>query len=215
MRLDTLFMWVMIVISFIVFGPLHHTQSVQGNTLPSDDWTIILQAAQTNYGLENQLVFSGTITTANVARIEAQLYHSDGSIKTIVLTSKGGDIAAAMELGFLIKSHHMNTEAKDYCVSACTIVFVSGERRSIPDGDRILGFHAPQFGGDPNNPADPAPLIQFYEDYGVTPDFATRAIRDQRPWYPDQDTLIHAHVITHIVIYVGNGLIYTPVFPIM
>jgi hypothetical protein len=87
------------------------------------------------------IVLKGGICPGDDAKFVAFLATVDPSIRTIKLTSGGGNGQAAQAMG-----------SKDRCASACTHIFASGVKRyyagagSIvtgPDSTRGLGYHYP------------------------------------------------------------------------
>mgnify|MGYP003116909706 CR=1 FL=1 len=67
-------------------------------------------------------------------------YLAENNIKTLRLTSKGGQQGASLDIKNLVLEHELNTEAKDECSSACSIIFVAGQKRKLI-GKAKLGFH--------------------------------------------------------------------------
>ena len=62
------------------------------------------------------------------------------NVDSIVLDSVGGLLYEGSELSVLILTNSLNTYTSKGCSSACTIAFISGNRRYISKGAR-LGFH--------------------------------------------------------------------------
>ena len=62
------------------------------------------------------------------------------NVDSIVLDSGGGLLYEGAELSVLILTNSLNTYTNKGCLSACTIAFISGNRRYISKGAR-LGFH--------------------------------------------------------------------------
>ena len=62
------------------------------------------------------------------------------NIKTIQLNSLGGIIEAAVYMGDIIIDFELNTHVIGECASACTIIFLAGEKRTVQKGS-WLGFH--------------------------------------------------------------------------
>ena len=68
------------------------------------------------------------------------LLKQHSGIKTLVLDSQGGFIAAAKYFADIIIDYELNTNVDGTCESACTIIFLAGEIRTIERGS-WLGFH--------------------------------------------------------------------------
>lgn len=78
------------------------------------------------------------ITFDDVKVFEQYLDKND--IKTLRLTSKGGQQGAMLDIKDLVLKHKLDTEAKGECESACSIIFIAGQKRSVI-GKAKLGFH--------------------------------------------------------------------------
>ena len=89
---------------------------------------------------ENHLKISGRIFLEDGKKfIEAAL---SSKASAVVLASPGGSIRGAIEIGNSIKLFRIKTivENSDYCVSACGLIWLAGERRLIAPYARV-GFH--------------------------------------------------------------------------
>lgn len=138
------------------------------------------------------------------------------------LTSDGGDILAAYPMADVIIDYGLNTHVVGDCVSACTIVFLAGEVRTMQRGSR-LGFHQTSweaenmavFYGDWrqdfgwNDEFDFAAWVyqdavndvlvelRYVLERGVDPEFAIKALnaKPDDMWYPRRAELEEAGVI--------------------
>jgi hypothetical protein len=108
-----------------------------------------------------------------------------GSIRGVVLHSRGGFVHAAGEIGRLIRENGLLTvvdASRFTCVSACTIVFAAGAGRVylnagnvaegiFPHAGRGLGFHegSSSLSRDANgySGAGTAHVIAFFYEFGV------------------------------------------------
>lgn len=79
------------------------------------------------------------ITWEDVDELDA-LLKSEQSIKEIELNSAGGDVEAAFYMADLIIDYELNTNVKGTCESACTLMLLAGERRTVERGSWV-GFH--------------------------------------------------------------------------
>ena len=79
------------------------------------------------------------ITWEDVDELDA-LLKSEKSIKEIELNSAGGDVEAAFYMADLIIDYELNTNVKGTCESACTLMLLAGERRTVERGSWV-GFH--------------------------------------------------------------------------
>ena len=76
-------------------------------------------------------------------------------IKSVYITSWGGQIDAAIEIGDIIIDYELNTHAVEICFSACPLAFLGGEKRTLQRGDKI-GFHQGTW--------DAASIEEYYDD---------------------------------------------------
>ena len=79
------------------------------------------------------------ITWEDVDELDA-LLKSEQSIKKIELNSAGGDVEAAFYMADLIIDYELDTNVKGTCESACTLMLLAGERRTVERGSWV-GFH--------------------------------------------------------------------------
>ena len=79
------------------------------------------------------------ITWGDVDELDA-LLKSEQSIKEIELNSVGGDVEAAFYMADLIIDYELDTNVNGTCESACTLMLLAGERRTVERGSWV-GFH--------------------------------------------------------------------------
>ena len=91
------------------------------------------------------------ITWEDVDELDA-LLKSEQSIKEIELNSAGGDVEAAFYMADLIIDYELDTNVNGTCESACTLMLLAGERRTVERGSWV-GFHQSYWD---------APYIQSY-----------------------------------------------------
>ena len=83
-------------------------------------------------------------------------------IRTIRLTSPGGERAASIDIADIIMSKKLNTEASGNCLSGCTRLFIAGKKRTLlPEAK--LGFHSHSF---------------YFEDFESTVQFADKYFKE-------------------------------------
>ena len=68
------------------------------------------------------------------------LLESDRPIERVLLHSEGGLVMAARSIADLIIEHRLDTHVEGQCFSACALIFLAGDDRSLADG-ASLGFH--------------------------------------------------------------------------
>jgi hypothetical protein len=87
----------------------------------------------------------------------------------VFLDNKGGDVAAAIKIGRIIRRYNGQTHINDFdkCLSACALIFISGKSRFM-DARGELGFRAP-----PNiqPPLHLSAIIEFVFDMSVSQRF--------------------------------------------
>ena len=147
------------------------------------------------------------------------------NIKTITLTSWGGIIFAAVEMADIIIDFELDTHVKEICFSACPLLLVGGETRTLERGSKI-GFHRSSWDSDSmksfyedketreiygwKNEFDFSSWVyddsqeeiysqfKYYLERGVSPSFVieTMKARSEDGWYPRRKDLLKANVIT-------------------
>lgn len=114
-------------------------------------FTFLSIAAMTNGGAMtmradgDQAILTGRLVPSDGDQFAA-LLQAHPSIATVVLwNSPGGSAAANAALTGLIQTHKLNTAVAGFCISACAMVFLSGNERNFSDGESLdttsLGFH--------------------------------------------------------------------------
>ena len=147
------------------------------------------------------------------------------NIKTIHLTSWGGLISTAVEMADIIIDFELDTHVKEICFSACPLLLVGGEQRTLERGSKI-GFHRSSWESDSmksfyedketreiygwKNEFDFSSWVyddsqeeiysqfKYYLERGVSPSFVieTMKARSEDGWYPRRKDLLEANVIT-------------------
>jgi ATP-dependent protease ClpP protease subunit len=100
---------------------------------------------------EFRISITGAITVETAARFEKALARWDQKERLFVkLSSPGGDIAAAMKIGGIIRSSrgHTLVEGNATCASACVLVFGAGLSRIVFPG-AMIGIHRPALAAVP------------------------------------------------------------------
>jgi hypothetical protein len=140
---------------------------------------------------------SGQIVEGAADRLDSLLTQHPG-VKRIHLTSEGGLAYEGAKLGDVIARHRLATYVPDYCMSACTLVFVRGVERLLLRGAR-LGFHAPyEIGSSGDIAVDSSGERAEYIAAGVDTAFVDAALKiaSSDIWIPEPEILIHARVAT-------------------
>lgn len=76
-----------------------------------------------------------------------KLLRDNPNIKFLELNSDGGVGPAALEMAVVVKDSGLDTLVTENCVSACTLIFLAGENRTLARGAR-LGFHSGSWARD-------------------------------------------------------------------
>ena len=147
------------------------------------------------------------------------------NINTIHLTSWGGLISAAVEMADIIIDFELDTHVKEICFSACNILLIGGETRTLERGSKI-GFHRTYWSSNSmrsyyedketreryewenkfdfsswvydESQEDIYSQFKYYLERGVSPSFVieTMKARSDDGWYPRRKELLKANVIT-------------------
>ena len=78
--------------------------------------------------------------TQEDAEVLLEKLKKNPNIKRIILTSWGGLISPAVEMADIIIDFELDTHVKEICFSACSILLIAGETRTLERGSKI-GFH--------------------------------------------------------------------------
>lgn len=103
---------------------------------------------------DHYIVLKGGICPGDDKKFQTFLTTVDKSIRTITLTSGGGNGEAAQAMGVIIREGGYNTyvDASNKCASACTHIFAAGNKRYYVGANDIvtgveaargLGYHYP------------------------------------------------------------------------
>ena len=146
------------------------------------------------------LVLSGDIELG-ITRSLATFFSTDPTIRKLILQSEGGNVYEARGVSRLVRVNKIDTHIDHRCVSACTIIFVSGNHRTMRDGSR-LGFHRYRMDTNvfvPNVEADKEQRRDqlIFAQSGVSEWFRRRMFDSSadKMWYPSQSDLLRARVV--------------------
>ena len=147
------------------------------------------------------------------------------NIKTLHLTSWGGSIDAAVEMADIIIDFELDTHVKEICFSACPLLLVGGQERTLEKGSKV-GFHRSAWGSEGmknyykdkelqefygwKNEFDFSSWVyddsqeliykqfKYYLERGVSPEFVieTMRARSEDGWYPRRKELLKANILT-------------------
>jgi len=130
-----------------------------------------------------------------------ELLTAPHDIQQVNLDSLGGLVFGARALAILIERHALDTHIDARCLSACTLVFMAGARRTMAV-DAQLGFH--RYGIDEPNRVETINVTEELEKdrayllrRGASAAFVESVFRagPQDMWIPTQAQLIEAGVL--------------------
>jgi len=147
------------------------------------------------------------------------------NIKILHLTSWGGSINASVEMADIIIDFELDTHVKEICFSACNLLLIGGEIRTLEKGSKI-GFHRSSWGSEDmksyyedketkeyygwenefdfsswvydDSQEDIYKQFKYYLERGISPEFVieTMRARSEDGWYPRRKELLEANIIT-------------------
>lgn len=146
------------------------------------------------------LLLDGTIALG-ITKATAALLAQQPQIERIELASTGGNIFEARGMAALILPLQLRTHVETECSSACTLVFMAGEERSLGQQAR-LGFHAYRLDSDIQMPhidivSEQERDRSFFLARNLDADFLERIFERENAeiWFPDHRELQDAGVI--------------------
>ncbi len=136
----------------------------------------------------------------NMYETTRRMLEENPGVIQLTLQSDGGLIYAARALALLVQAHQLNTHVDQTCASACTLIFIAGDHRSVGPTGR-LGFHAYKLDA-PQPLLDP--VAEQRKDHasfrarGVADSFVIRIAETPHDqiWFPDHDLLREAGLTT-------------------
>lgn len=145
------------------------------------------------------ITLTGDIDYGASREMRALLQQSISSTQ-LILNSEGGVIAEARGLAKVVKDNQLNTSVSSRCYSACTIVFIAGQQRSLKPNAQ-LGFH--QYSKPPlpwiNLHEEQLRDLQYFKEKNVAPWFLDKiyTAKHHDIWIPSINTLVEAGVVTY------------------
>ena len=172
----------------------------------------------------NSLIFDGfvehedgddSINEADTAQFHTFL-KAYPEIREVVLRSSGGIVSDAIDIAVIVADYGLDTRVESYCLSACTLIFIAGEQRTLGPGGR-LGFHSGSWARDSikefymssrevhgwidefafaawvyeEGIRDMNKILAFFAAHKVDLNFIVRAtfVHSDDMWYPTRDEL--------------------------
>lgn len=160
---------------------------------------------------ENTLEYIGPIVFGVTRRVRAVLdAHPD--VTRLRLTSPGGRVVEARDLGEAVAERRLSTVAVGNCASACTVVFMAGRDRLLA-ASSTLGFHRYHSPDPRQEEAEENMQIdrRYFGARGVPEWFVDRAFTtpNNGMWRPSLEEMKVAHVLTGKLTPEGRRIAFT------
>ena len=146
------------------------------------------------------LVLNGTVSIGMWQQVRRTLAENP-NIRQVRLASPGGQVSPAIAMADQFRALGLSTYTNSRCFSACTLLFLSGQERTLGPYAQ-LGFHAAyRLDAGGNRIASGSinrALIERFVRQGVDPDFSLRAwsTPSDHLWLPDADRLLRSGYAT-------------------
>ncbi|MCZ8325777.1 MAG: hypothetical protein O9283_10995 [Sphingomonadaceae bacterium] len=142
-------------------------------------------------------VLDGWITVGTAERFKS-LLDANPQIDQLTLSSLGGRIREAEQIATLARDRKLSTVAEGNCASACTMIFLASNDRSL-GANSALGFHSPGGVGvsDEEARATAPAMRAAYENAGLPSDFIDKALNtpSSSMWQPSEAELIDSGAV--------------------
>lgn len=145
----------------------------------------------------SEIEFLGEIDYGSAVGLE-EILAQNPKAKVLHLNSPGGQVDEADRMAASVEKRGMTTTVDEFCVSACTLVFLAGQQRLIAPKAQV-GFHRPWV--PDMSEAEMAIIIQRDRDFmkgrGISPWFIDKAYAtpNSSVWYPTVTEMTSAKVI--------------------
>lgn len=171
--------------------------------------TVIVAGARVESRGSDALALVGPFEDPALAGRLAIALRDRSATETLVLSSTGGLLSVASDVARLVQAADLSTRVEGWCLSACTMVFLAGDRPVLAAGGR-LGFHRPSLGADfdgdrrfdygfelPDSDPAVAWMRQGLAAAGAAPWFVDKAMstRHTDMWYPTRDELARSGLL--------------------
>lgn len=189
----------LVILSFVILGLVGVT-ALNRLAVASMKDAPDVEATMYEVDLNGAARLEGMIDFAHYAALKSLLEKDAHGVRVVHLNSTGGRIPAARGIARLIREAGLDTHVSGTCASACTIIFIAGNARTIqPDGR--IGFHGYRL-------LSTIATVDVAEEErkdraaflakGVTATFLERAysVPHSEMWFPSHRTLLDAGVVT-------------------
>jgi hypothetical protein len=136
-----------------------------------------------------------------ITRELSELLETAPGVRVVIMESRGGRVAEARGLVKVIERLDLETSARGTCASACTLVFMSGRKRSLEPGARLgfhrYGLHSPLVVLMMDPAAEQEKDMAVFRRRGVDEAFLDRvsATPHDSMWFPSTRELVAAGVV--------------------
>lgn len=145
-------------------------------------------------GSADRITVDGPLSEGAGARFAAILSRYPKA-STVILRSIGGRLMEARTIADAIRAAGLRTHAREYCLSACTVVLVAGRERSASYAAEI-GFHQATMDGysESDNRLLAPVMSDALDDAGVAEAFVRKAASTPAAsmWYPSHREMLDA-----------------------
>lgn len=145
-----------------------------------------------------EVEFRGGLRAGSARELE-KILAAVPQAKVLHIESIGGRIIEAKMMSKLIRARQMTTYTSERCLSAATLVLMSGKERVVAMGAKI-GFHAGNFpGATADQKQEMDNLVRTtMQSAGVTEPFINRVLAtpSEQMWYPTFEEMLGARVVT-------------------
>jgi hypothetical protein len=143
------------------------------------------------------MVLDGWLAAGTAERFKSFL-DTNPNVDQLILTSQGGRIREGLRISQMVVERNLSTSVSGECSSACTMVFLASNVRSL-NANSSLGFHSPSGVGLSDEEAQEAsPAMRLAYDQAKLPyEFIKKAMDTPSTtlWYPSEEELITAGAI--------------------
>jgi hypothetical protein len=145
-----------------------------------------------------EIEFRGGLRAGSAKELE-RIFSAVPQAKVLHIESPGGRIREAQEMMELVRERRLTTYTSEYCVSAATLVLMSGKERVISANAKV-GFHAGTFPGLTAEQRGAANDVvrATMQSAGVSEEFISQVLTTppEQMWYPSFTEMLRNGVVT-------------------
>ncbi|MBB4866898.1 hypothetical protein HNP46_005805 [Pseudomonas nitritireducens] len=200
--------WALAACLMVVLGGFRTAHTYVTQALPAVKSKIMIAIGQDKipeYRLtllqdNTELEIAGGIPAGTAAAVEKAL-NEHPTVKILQVNSSGGLVEEAAYIGKLVRQRGLTTYTSSACMSACVLIFMSGQERLLGEKGRI-GFHSAALVGSSGSDASSnEEFIKILRDHGASWQFIMKATSTKHDdmWFPDNAELRREHIVTRLV----------------